>query len=152
MAEPNTEETIEATGNDDALSEADSGFSDTGSSTASLRSSIFDYETEYGRSYHAFRSGKYVMPNDEGEQDRMDMHYHAIRIAFGNRLYFAPVERPMSVLDVGTGTGIWAMDFADDHPPAHVIGVDLSPIQVREPSIDVSFLLRNRRKEGYPDL
>jgi len=33
------------------------------------------------------------------------------------------------VLDVGTGTGIWAIDFADAHPAASVIGTDLSPIQ-----------------------
>ncbi|VUC21593.1 unnamed protein product, partial [Clonostachys rosea] len=32
-------------------------------------------------------------------------------------------------LDVGTGTGCWAIDFADDHPSATVIGIDLSPIQ-----------------------
>ena len=140
MAEPNTEETIEAAGSDDALTDADSGLSDMPSSTASLRTSIFDYETEYGRSYHAFRPGKYVMPN------RMDMHYHAVRIAFGNRLYFAPIERPMSALDVGTGTGIWAMDFADDHPQARVIGVDLSPIQVRAPppGTTIALFLRSR--------
>jgi len=33
------------------------------------------------------------------------------------------------VLDFGTGTGIWAMDFADEFPSAIVLGNDLSPIQ-----------------------
>jgi trans-aconitate methyltransferase len=33
------------------------------------------------------------------------------------------------VLDFGTGTGIWAMDFADEFPMALVTGTDLSPIQ-----------------------
>jgi cyclopropane fatty-acyl-phospholipid synthase-like methyltransferase len=33
------------------------------------------------------------------------------------------------VLDIGTGTGIWAIDFADSYPSAEVIGTDLSPIQ-----------------------
>jgi len=32
-------------------------------------------------------------------------------------------------LDIGTGTGIWAIDFADEHPNTDVIGTDLSPIQ-----------------------
>lgn len=27
------------------------------------------------------------------------------------------------------GTGIWAIDFADEHPESKVLGVDLSPIQ-----------------------
>ncbi|KAI8317005.1 Secondary metabolism regulator LAE1 [Colletotrichum sp. SAR11_240] len=31
------------------------------------------------------------------------------------------------VLDVGTGTGIWAVDFGEDHENAEVLGMDLSP-------------------------
>lgn len=50
-----------------------------------------------------------------------------------NKLGLAPPNDPNSnakrVLDVGTGTGIWAIDYADEHPEATVIGVDLSPIQ-----------------------
>lgn len=50
-----------------------------------------------------------------------------------NKLGLAPPNNPNSkakrVLDVGTGTGIWAIDYADEHPEAKVIGVDLSPIQ-----------------------
>ena len=30
---------------------------------------------------------------------------------------------------MGTGTGIWAVDFADMHPTSEVIGNDISPIQ-----------------------
>ncbi|KAF5499741.1 putative methyltransferase tdiE [Colletotrichum fructicola] len=33
--------------------------------TASLASSSVDYPIEYGRRYHAFRPGSYVLPNDE---------------------------------------------------------------------------------------
>ncbi|KAL7268303.1 hypothetical protein RUND412_009076 [Rhizina undulata] len=32
-------------------------------------------------------------------------------------------------MDIGTGSGIWAIDMADQYPSAEVIGVDLSPIQ-----------------------
>lgn len=48
----------------------------------------------------------------------------------GGRLYRAPIGVGVQrVLDYGTGTGIWAIDFADEHPSANVIGTDLSPIQ-----------------------
>ncbi len=48
----------------------------------------------------------------------------------GGRLYLAPLPANLNrVLDLGTGTGIWAMDFADNHPSAAVIATDLSPIQ-----------------------
>ena len=33
------------------------------------------------------------------------------------------------VLDLGTGTGIWAIEVADEYPSAEVLGIDLSPIQ-----------------------
>lgn len=46
------------------------------SSTASLTPSVAEYEHQHGRRYHAFRAGRYYMPNDEKEQDLMDLaHY-----------------------------------------------------------------------------
>ena len=35
----------------------------------------------------------------------------------------------MEVLDIGTGTGTWAIEFAEEHSNAEVTGVDLSPVQ-----------------------
>lgn len=70
------------------------------------------------------------MPNDEDEQDRMDLVHHVYSILLDGKLHLAPIdENPQRVLDLGTGTGIWAIDFADEHPSAEVIGNDLSPIQ-----------------------
>ena len=53
-------------------SDNDSGYDEESMSTTSVTSSIYAYEVENGRSYHAYNAGKYVMPNDEGEQERMD--------------------------------------------------------------------------------
>lgn len=87
------------------------------------------YEFENGRRYHAYKAGAYILPNDEEEQNRLDLQHHIYLFCLGGELYLAPIKNPLRVLDVGTGTGIWAIDFADDHPEALVIGTDLSPIQ-----------------------
>ncbi|PLN80420.1 methyltransferase [Aspergillus taichungensis] len=82
-----------------------------------------------GRRYHSYHEGEYMLPNDEQEQDRMDLSHHIYRMLLSGELCRAPVKNPGRVLDIGTGTGIWAIDYADEHPEAEVIGNDLSPIQ-----------------------
>lgn len=61
----------------------------------------------------------------------MDMAYHSLLLMFDGKPFFAPVENPQRILDVGTGTGIWALDVGDQYPSAQVVGIDLSPIQPR---------------------
>lgn len=107
----------------------DSTFGDIESSTASLRSSIYDHVYENGRRYHSFRAGQYVLPNDETEQDRLDLTHHLFTLTLKGNLCMTKLENPQSILDVGTGTGIWAIDIGDQFPTASVIGTDLSPIQ-----------------------
>ncbi|KAH7362171.1 S-adenosyl-L-methionine-dependent methyltransferase [Plectosphaerella cucumerina] len=97
---------------------------------SSLNSSILNYKYENGRRYHAFREGAYLVPNDDDEQDRMDLVHHLYRLLLRGELHLAPIsENPQRVLDLGTGTGIWAMEFADQFSSAEVLGTDLSPIQ-----------------------
>lgn len=121
----------------------DDSFSDTGDSalgsegeydpstyTASLTSSITSYRFQHGRRYHAYQDGRYDLPNDEQEQERMDLQYHALRLAYGDKLFFAPIrDNPTHILDIGTGTGIWAIDTGEAYPDTQVVGTDLSPIQ-----------------------
>ncbi|RJE18258.1 Methyltransferase [Aspergillus sclerotialis] len=104
--------------------------SETGSSSYSLSSSVVNYTYENGRRYHAYREGAYFAPNDEQEQARMDLLQHIIRIVLKGDLFLAPIgPNPERVLDLGTGTGIWAINMADEFPKATVTGIDLSPIQ-----------------------
>ncbi|KAF6830213.1 hypothetical protein CPLU01_07507 [Colletotrichum plurivorum] len=117
---------------DDGASEADSTIDDRISSyTASLTSSVLNYPVEYGRRYHAFRSGSYFAPNDEEECDRLDFNHALILKALDGRLYLAPLEQAKinRILDIGTGTGIWAIEMGDLFSNAEVVGNDLSAIQ-----------------------
>jgi SAM-dependent methyltransferase len=111
---------------------SDSGF-DSGSllgdGTDSLASNILNHRIENGRQYHAYRDGAYWGPNDELAKEILDFAHHMYLLTLDQKLHLAPIQNPQRVLDVGTGTGIWAIDMADQYPGAEVIGTDLSPIQ-----------------------
>lgn len=87
-----------------------------------------------GRRYHAYRDGfEYNLPNDEQELDRLDLQHHLFYLTLRGNLHQSALDASpygvQHVLDIGTGTGIWAIDFADRYPAAKVIGTDLSPVQ-----------------------
>ena len=100
------------------------------SSSTSLSSAITNFFYENGRRYHAYQAGKYLYPNDEKELDRMDIEHHNQKLQLDGKLFICPlVDDPRAILDVGTGSGIWAMEMADLYPDCQVLGTDLSPIQ-----------------------
>jgi ubiquinone/menaquinone biosynthesis C-methylase UbiE len=101
------------------------------SSTASLSESVLEFRKIHGRTFHNFRTDtEYWGPNDEKHNDYLDLNHEMLLLTMDNKLYYAPIgQNPQRVLDVGTGTGIWAIDFAEQHPSAEVIGTDLSPTQ-----------------------
>ena len=43
----------------------------------------------------------------------MDLSHHVFAMVYKGNLYRAPIDKPERVLDVGTGTGIWVMDFGE---------------------------------------
>jgi ubiquinone/menaquinone biosynthesis C-methylase UbiE len=62
-------------------------------------------------------------------EDNLDLFNHIFALSLGGRLHLAPLSSPQRILDIGTGTGIWAIDIGDAYPSAHVTATDLSPIQ-----------------------
>ena len=118
-------------GEEDDLPEfTDDAFSDIASTTASLTSSIFNHRYQHGRRFNAYKPDTYFMPNDNEEQQRMDIQYNALTFTFDEKLHFSPLEDPKRILDCGTGTGFWTMEMGDAYPEAEkIIGIDLSPIQ-----------------------
>lgn len=55
----------------------------------------------------------------------LDLHHECMSMLLGGELHLAPVSSPHRILDIGTGTGIWAIDMADRYPMAEVTGTDL---------------------------
>jgi ubiquinone/menaquinone biosynthesis C-methylase UbiE len=43
----------------------------------------------------------------------MDLSHHVFTMVYKGNLCRAPIDKPARVLDVGTGTGIWVMDFGE---------------------------------------
>jgi ubiquinone/menaquinone biosynthesis C-methylase UbiE len=129
-------------------SDSDSAFGGESTASTSLASTILNYEYINGRRYHGYRSGAYILPNDEQEQDRLDLLHHIFLLILSGKLYDAPIPpSPQRVLDIGTGTGIWAIDFADENPGAEVIGTDLSPIQPTWVPPNVKFYIDDAEAE-----
>ncbi|QSS52071.1 methyltransferase [Histoplasma capsulatum var. duboisii H88] len=137
---------------DPAINDSDSTYGDELSVyTASVTSSVTNYQRENGRRYHAYKEGRYLFPNDERENDRLDMHHALIRVVMKDRLFFSPIgDSPGRVIDLCTGTGIWAIEFADLFPSAEIIGNDLSPIQPKLVPPNVKFIIDDVEDEwGY---
>ncbi|KAK0370312.1 methyltransferase [Colletotrichum melonis] len=150
FAGPSAEHPLEAGGTDDDDEFTPSVFD--GSSIAddrsqrtdstSLNSSVYEHSFQHGRRYHKFRHGRYPIPNDETEQNREDMLHAMMLEATDGKLYFAPIgDNPQKIIDLGTGTGIWAIEMGDLFPSAEIHGLDLSPIQPVWVPPNVKFLV-----------
>lgn len=88
---------------------------------------------EYGRLYGSFRPGRYLFPIDEvsgrfrrfpcgydsdqlreqDEMDRLDLFHQILGVARRNAHYDCVLPSRARVLDLGTGTGIWAIDVSE---------------------------------------
>ncbi|KAF2218588.1 S-adenosyl-L-methionine-dependent methyltransferase [Elsinoe ampelina] len=100
---------------------------------------------ENGRLYHRWQKGVYWLPHDEDELERLDvlhgLTYNLDKLALP--LHRSPLVpepgQPVRILDLGCGTGFWAMEMADRYTSAEVIGTDLINCQPAAIPANVSF-------------
>ncbi|KAI9730442.1 MAG: hypothetical protein M1834_005952 [Cirrosporium novae-zelandiae] len=117
-----------------------------------IGSSVTAYRYENGRRYHAYREGQYWGPNDEKQKSHEEIVHHIWLMTLDDELFLAPVREPRYVLDVGTGIGLWAENFADRYPSAEVLGTDLSPTQIAFPAPNLHFETDDAMSEWtYPE-
>ncbi|EXJ74372.1 uncharacterized protein A1O5_02668 [Cladophialophora psammophila CBS 110553] len=97
---------------------------------SSISSLIRDGIEENGRQYPAYGRNMYGLPIDEREQERNNVQHVKFKHIIGGALHRAPIQdSPTRILDLGTGSGIWAIEAADHYETAVVTGVDIAPVQ-----------------------
>lgn len=93
-------------------------------STRSISGVEIEQHFENGRRYC---NEDYYMPNDEQEQTRLAITYQAYFSVLGDQLTLGPIPRSAKrILEVGTGTGDWAIAVAERYPRAEVIALDIT--------------------------
>ncbi|KAI1635810.1 hypothetical protein F4809DRAFT_663659 [Biscogniauxia mediterranea] len=95
------------------------------SSSMSASSGVYSFVEEHGRTYHRYKEGRYWMPNDEKEQQRLELQHMICLKVFREQLALTLVQNPTRVLDfgIGTGTRTWAIEFAIENPGSDVLEV-----------------------------
>ncbi|KAM7219546.1 sam dependent methyltransferase [Rhypophila decipiens] len=73
--------------------------------------------------------GSYTLPSHlDGDGRRLNQQHEVFQLRFSSNLITTkslPADFSGTVLDIGTGTGIWAAEFAAKYPASSVLGIDL---------------------------
>jgi ubiquinone/menaquinone biosynthesis C-methylase UbiE len=103
------------------------------------------------RQRHYLEDVPYLLPKDPLEDQRLNYQHHALYRTLSNH-YLAPLspESTRTMLDVGTGTGIWAFEMHALFPHALVVGVDVSLQSLPQPVPPTCVFVRANVLEGLP--
>ncbi|RAQ94630.1 class I SAM-dependent methyltransferase [Thermogemmatispora tikiterensis] len=100
---------------------------------------------------HSLEDVPYLLPKDPLEDQRINYQHHALYRTLSNH-YLAPLapESTRTILDVGTGTGIWAFQRQALFPHALVVGVDVSLQSLLQPVPPTCVFVWANVLEGLP--
>lgn len=65
------------------------------------------------------------------EWERLDELHRGFDEYMKGELTFAPLDKPLKILDIGAGSGAWAIQAAHKYTEAEVIASDISPLPAR---------------------
>ncbi|KAK2057969.1 methyltransferase domain-containing protein [Colletotrichum caudatum] len=106
--------------------EEEADASDAGSDFSSVSFDELPPIRAYGHTYHG--SGRLLMPNDESERARLEIQHQLFKLCLEGSLTATklPKDQPLNILDIGTGTGNWAVEMGEKYPLAKIMGIDIS--------------------------
>ncbi|THH33357.1 hypothetical protein EUX98_g799 [Antrodiella citrinella] len=123
-------------------------WSDTSSDITELDPAEFPqyFQERNGRLFHSHGGSPYPLPVDAVEQYRVNGQHALLKARIGHN-YVGPVSetlrrtegRQRRALDLGTGTGVWVLEMAQDFPHVRFDGLDIVPIATRYPPVNVLF-------------
>ncbi|KAF7376374.1 Methyltransferase str2 [Mycena sanguinolenta] len=73
----------------------------------------------------------YVLGVSESEWDRLDAQSNGIDNFLNNKLCPEDIGKSSKILDIGAGSGAWAIRAAQQYPEADVLAVDMNPLPAR---------------------
>jgi len=136
--------------------------SDSDSDNGSISSMSTDeieshFETRYGRRFHSHGTVPYPLPADPFEMQRLNRLHEAIKLYFGGSNYSDTVaailhgspDASMTIVDLGTGSGIWVDEMATEFPNFHFYGVDIVPTARRDPDPNVQYEVGELERTGF---
>ncbi|KAH7161185.1 S-adenosyl-L-methionine-dependent methyltransferase [Dactylonectria macrodidyma] len=111
--------------------EDDTGMSDTCSNFSTVSEDSLPPIHAYSHTYHG--SGQLMTPNDESEARRMALQHKLFSLCLDGGLIDAKLplenhtpENPLQILDIGSGSGIWACEMGQLHPQVNILGIDIT--------------------------
>ncbi|KAI0314055.1 S-adenosyl-L-methionine-dependent methyltransferase [Amylostereum chailletii] len=77
----------------------------------------------------------------ETESIRLDALHRGLTAYMDGKLTFAPLKDPKNILELGAGTGTWAIETGLQFPSAKVLATDISPLSRTDLPSNVTFQL-----------
>ncbi|KAF7362283.1 Methyltransferase str3 [Mycena venus] len=81
----------------------------------------------------------YALVSDEAEWERLDAQHNGIAKYLDHKLAPVDLGKPRKILEIGSGSGAWAIQAAKAYPDAEVLAVDMNSLPARPLPSNIRF-------------